>query len=220
MPPRRPAPPLPARPDKWYLGDGSGAVAVYGQGLGHGQLDPEPKFLFADVAGRDDFPGIQFRGAGKVRTIELEERAPRVVGPVTVTPYRVDHASGAPAFALRVDCGGRALTYSGDTAWTESLVDAARDTELFVCEAYVFERQVKYHLDYRTLERERPRLTCRRIVLTHMSDDMLAHASKAARRMVRVPPARGQRSRPGRRCAGRRASRAARTRRCKVSSCA
>jgi ribonuclease BN (tRNA processing enzyme) len=112
--------------------------------------------------------------------VELQERVPHVVGPVTVTPYLVDHASGAPPFALRVQLGGKTITYSGDTAWTDSLVDAARDADLFVCEAYLFDRQVKYHLDYRTLERERARLTCRRIVLTHMSDDMLRRRAESA----------------------------------------
>jgi ribonuclease BN (tRNA processing enzyme) len=102
------------------------------------------------------------------------------LGPVTVTPYLVDHASGAPPFALRVACGGSVITYSGDTAWTESLVDAVRDADLFVCEAYVFDRQVKYHLDHATLARERARLECRRIVLTHMSEDMLRRRDEAA----------------------------------------
>jgi len=95
-----------------------------------------------------------------------------------VTPYAVEHPSGAPPFALRVQCAGRVVTYSGDTAWTESLVDAARGADLFVCEAYVFERRVKFHMDYRTLERERARLDCRRVVLTHMSPDMLARTGE------------------------------------------
>ena len=66
------------------------------------------------------------------------------------------------------------LAYSGDTAWTETLLDVARDADLFVCEAYVYEKPVRYHLDYRTLAAHRDRLGCRRLVLTHMSEDMLA----------------------------------------------
>jgi hypothetical protein len=33
---------------------------------------------------------------------------------------------------------------------------------------------VKYHLDYRTLMQHRAELGCRRLVLTHLSEDMLA----------------------------------------------
>jgi ribonuclease BN (tRNA processing enzyme) len=129
---------------------------------------------------------VLFPGSTKVTRrfaldfVELEEHVPVPLGPVTVTPYLVDHASGAPPFALRVACGGRVVTYSGDTAWTESLADAARDADLFVCEAYVFDRPVKFHLDHATLARERARLHCRRIVLTHMSEDMLRRRDDAA----------------------------------------
>ena len=106
--------------------------------------------------------------------LELPERVPSRVGPVDVTPFAVVHASGAPACALRVEYGGRVIAYSGDTEWTESLVDVARGADVFVCEAYFFEKKVRYHLDYRTLRAERARLECARLVLTHMSDDMLA----------------------------------------------
>jgi ribonuclease BN (tRNA processing enzyme) len=92
-----------------------------------------------------------------------------------VTPYPVVHPSGAPPFALRLEAEGRVLAYSGDTEWTDTLLDAARHADLFVCEAYTFERPIKYHLDYATLATHRPHLDCKRIVLTHPSDDMLAH---------------------------------------------
>jgi hypothetical protein len=36
-----------------------------------------------------------------------------------VTAFTVIHGSGAPAFALRVECDGVTVGYSGDTAWTE-----------------------------------------------------------------------------------------------------
>jgi len=71
------------------------------------------------------------------------------------------------------------ITYSGDTEWTESLVEAARGADLFVCEAYFFEKKVEYHLDYQTLRENRQRLDCRRVVLTHMSADMLSRLSEA-----------------------------------------
>ena len=123
---------------------------------------------------------VFFPGSSKVdrrfavEFVELRERVPALVGPATVIPFVVEHASGAPAYGLRVEYGGKVITYSGDTEWTESLVDVARGADVFVCEAYFFEKKVRYHLDYRTLRAERARLGCTRLVLTHMSDDMLA----------------------------------------------
>ena len=104
---------------------------------------------------------------------EWEDRKARNVGPVSATPFEVDHPSGAPAYALRVSAGGKTIAYSGDTAWCPAVVDAARGADLLVAEAYMHSRQVKFHLDYATLLRERAQLECSRIILTHMSSDVL-----------------------------------------------
>ncbi len=105
--------------------------------------------------------------------VELAEGAATVVGPLSVTAYGVAHSSGAPSYALRVACEGKVIAYSGDTEWTDSLVQAAREADLFICEAYFFEKKVRYHLDYQTLIDHRAELGCRRLILTHMNDDLV-----------------------------------------------
>ena len=113
--------------------------------------------------------------AFEIRYLELAERTPCKLGPATVTPFEVVHRSGAPSFALRVQYGGKVLAYSGDTEWTNSLIDAARGADLFVCECNDFDQPQSGHLDYRTLAEKRSQLECARLVLTHMGDDVLAH---------------------------------------------
>jgi ribonuclease BN (tRNA processing enzyme) len=110
--------------------------------------------------------------------IELAALVASPVGPVMVTPFPVVHVSGAPSYALRVEYAGKIITYSGDTEWTETLVEAARGADLFICEATSFDKKIKYHLDYRTLRAQRERLECRRLVLTHMSEHTLTHLDK------------------------------------------
>lgn len=107
--------------------------------------------------------------------VETQAGIPCSVGPTIVTPFAAQHASGAPSYILRVEYGGKVITYSGDTEWTDALVDAARGADLFVCEAYFYDKMIKYHLDYQTLRQHRERLECRRLILTHMSRDMLDH---------------------------------------------
>lgn len=127
------------------------------------------------------FPGstrVERRFA--VDYVELAERVPTPVTAARVTAFAVEHPSGAPAYALRLDYGGRTLTYSGDTEWTDALVDAARDADCFVCEAYTFDRKLRFHLDYTTLHAEAPRFGARRIILTHMGPSMLARRAEAA----------------------------------------
>ena len=108
-----------------------------------------------------------------VRFAELTDRVTLPLGEISVTPFGVVHASGAPPFALRVAGGGKIVAYSGDTEWTDSLIDAARGADLFIAEAYFFEKTVKFHLDLATLLRHRAELDCRRLIVTHMSEDML-----------------------------------------------
>jgi ribonuclease BN (tRNA processing enzyme) len=126
------------------------------------------------------FPGssrVQQKFA--LQITELAERTPTPIGELQVTALPVVHASGAPPYALRVECGGKVIAYSGDTEWTETLIAAADGADVFVCEAYFFEKPIKYHLDYRTVMAQRTRLRCRRLVLTHMSDDMLARRAES-----------------------------------------
>jgi ribonuclease BN (tRNA processing enzyme) len=108
-----------------------------------------------------------------------EERATHVAG-VEVTSYAVAHSSGAPAYALRMKCADRVIAYSGDTEWVPALADAARDADLFICEAYTYETRVRYHLSYGDLRTHGTELNARRIVLTHPGPDLLAHSSLLA----------------------------------------
>lgn len=92
-----------------------------------------------------------------------------------MTPYPVVHGqSGGPFLAYRVEAEGRTLAYSADTEWTETLIPLAHDADLFIAEAYMYEKAVKNHLSLKTLEQHLPAIGAKRLVLTHMSDDMLS----------------------------------------------
>ena len=120
------------------------------------------------------FPGSsEVRRRFEVRVREHTDRRPHDTGRCTVTPYEVRHASGAPAYALRVSGRTGTVAYSGDTEWTGALVDASAGADLFLCEGYA-PAPVKWHLDLASLAANRERLTCRRLVLTHMSPSALA----------------------------------------------
>ena len=44
-----------------------------------------------------------------------------------------------PCFAIRITYNGKVLVYSGDTSYCESLVDLAKDADIFLCEATICE---------------------------------------------------------------------------------
>jgi ribonuclease BN (tRNA processing enzyme) len=71
------------------------------------------------------------------RTFHLSEYAPDTpfeIGKLAITPTRVPHYK-LETYAFRVQSNGAVLAYSGDSAPSPELVEAARDADLFVCEA-------------------------------------------------------------------------------------
>src|SRR3546814_1984922 len=88
----------------------------------------------------------------------------------------VDGQPGGPFFSYRIEAAGRVIAYTGDTEWTETLVDIGRDADLLIAEAYFRDKAVPYHLDLATLELNLERIRPKRLILTHMSEDMLRRA--------------------------------------------
>lgn len=109
-----------------------------------------------------------------LQVVELEADARRDFGPVAVTPFLMKHPCGAPPYALRVELGGKTVTYTGDTEWVETLIPAAQGADLLIAEAYFHDKPVRFHLNFETVQQNRERLGARRIVITHMSPDMLS----------------------------------------------
>ncbi len=110
---------------------------------------------------------------------EVEIGKPTSLLGMTVMAFPVVHDDRAgPCLAYRIEVDNQILCFSGDTEWTETLVDAARNADLFICECYTFERTTKAHLSYAVLREHLPRIAAKRVVLTHMSSDMLSHIAE------------------------------------------
>lgn len=109
---------------------------------------------------------------------EVEIGKPNTIGDLRVTPFIVRHADNAgPCLAYRIEVEGKTICYSGDTEWTDALIEAAHGADLFICECYMFEKVVRAHLSFSTLREKLPRIGAKRVILTHMSDDMLSQLS-------------------------------------------
>lgn len=123
---------------------------------------------------------ILFAGSSKIdhgfdlELVELAPRSPATFDGVQVTAFPAAHFSGAPSYSLRVEVDGKTFVYSGDTQWTDTLIEASADADLFACECYVFDTDVPLHNSYARIMENRSRMTCKRIIVTHMSQDMLS----------------------------------------------
>lgn len=121
------------------------------------------------------FPGSA--DTGRRFAVEVTELTPggvSTVAGVGARTWEVDHPSGAPPLALRLEIDGAVVAYIGDTAWTDDLVAVADGADLLIAEAYYYDKTIPYHLRHADLASHRDELTSERILLTHMSADMLA----------------------------------------------
>lgn len=110
---------------------------------------------------------------------EVKIGMPSEFGALQATPFHVQHDDKAgPCLAYRMELEGKILSYSGDTEWTDTLIEVARGADLFVCECYMFEKVVRAHLSLSTLRDKLPAVGAKRVILTHMSDDMLSRGSE------------------------------------------
>ncbi len=122
---------------------------------------------------------VFFPGSSKItqkfpiHIIELEPKHRWTYNEISVHPFEACHPSGDTAFALRLEIGGKSIAFTGDTQWCETLVPALSKADLLIAEAYFYEKPIKYHLNYQTLKDHLRTLEPGKLLLTHMSKDML-----------------------------------------------
>jgi ribonuclease BN (tRNA processing enzyme)/GNAT superfamily N-acetyltransferase len=127
------------------------------------------------------FPGSwSSRKPFELELVELSERPAELAAGARVQAWPVVHTPGSSPHAVRLTWGDVSVSYSGDTEWTDALVDVADAADLFVAEAYTCDKPVRFHLSFADIARERARLRCRRLVLTHLGPEMLANLHRAA----------------------------------------
>ncbi len=85
----------------------------------------------------------------------------------TISSCAVSHGRQSAACALRIEMADRAIAYSGDTQWDDSLIELAKGTDLFICECCNYDEPSPSHLDYLTLKQHLAELATARIILTH-----------------------------------------------------
>jgi len=119
----------------------------------------------------------------ELRFLTYSEPEPVSVNGITATPFVVSHPSGSTSYALRIETGGKTIAFSGDTEWVKTLVSAAQDADLFICECFGFDGDTPYHMNWTTISQNLPHLTAKQIMLTHMGPEMLAQKTsiKASR---------------------------------------
>ncbi len=121
------------------------------------------------------FPGSMRRDYRfELSLMELGSYETRDFGTFQVSSYLAEHGEAAGvAHAYRITTEGIAVAYTGDTAWTDRLIDAGQEADLFIAEAYTYEPKGIFHLDVLTLLEKYALINPRQIILTHMGPEVL-----------------------------------------------
>lgn len=114
----------------------------------------------------------------QLRYEELRAGVVHPAGSVRVRPFAVPHAAELSCFGYRIEVADRAIVYSGDSAWTDEFLAQARGADLFLCECSTYETRLDIHISYPEIAARAKELGCRRLVLTHLGREPLAHLAE------------------------------------------
>jgi ribonuclease BN (tRNA processing enzyme) len=102
-----------------------------------------------------------------------EEDSPFEIGPFVVSPYVMTHV-GVKALGYRIEAGGVALAYTGDTGPCDEVIELARNADVFLAEATYQDSSnlMPFHLSARQAGEIAQQADVRRLVLTHLTPDL------------------------------------------------
>jgi ribonuclease BN (tRNA processing enzyme) len=102
-----------------------------------------------------------------------------------VSTIGMSHSHTERCLGYRIRSGGKTIAVTGDTGWCRSLVTLSADADLLLIECTAYSTESPDHLSYLQIAAHRNELKARRIILTHVGEELLRHA-----RRVRLPIAR------------------------------
>ena len=126
------------------------------------------------------YGGSPARELPPVRFHILEPGRPTTVEGCRVLPFRVPHQRQEISLGLKIQLAGKQILYSGDSAWCELFVEHARGVDLFLCECSFYDQGTGDHVRYVELLKALPRLECKKLVLAHLGEEMLARRKELA----------------------------------------
>lgn len=118
------------------------------------------------------YPNSMLSQKLKINFKEYPDNKVLIIDHIKILAVPVMHKQGTLPHGFRITIGSTVISYSGDTEWTPALEELAKDADLFICECNFFGRDVEGHMNYKTLSEKVPSLAYKRILLTHLGDEM------------------------------------------------
>lgn len=135
-------------------------IKIYGPSGTRSVLDQLFRLLFPEADAAPLFEYFEY-GQGMTSTDTL-----------SILALHASHVPETHPHSVRIAFRNKIIAFSGDTAWHDGLIGLSAKADIFLCECTNM-HPVRNHMSYMELLAHRDLLTPRRMILTHMDDDML-----------------------------------------------
>jgi ribonuclease BN (tRNA processing enzyme) len=92
---------------------------------------------------------------------------------VEIEAFEAIHSKKTNPHSLRISFNNIVIAFSGDTEWYDGLLALSSGVDIFICECSAVTK-APIHMSYQQLLKHKSEIRAKRIILTHMGDDVLA----------------------------------------------
>ena len=124
------------------------------------------------------FYSMEIAASAPIRFIEYATEQLVEIGSLRLIPFPAIHSRETNPHSLRLEQDNQVIAFSGDTQWTDHLIGVSEGADLFLCEASSFDRPIRNHTSVKDLLENRARIHAKRIVLTHLGEEVLTHLAQ------------------------------------------
>jgi isopentenyl phosphate kinase/phosphoribosyl 1,2-cyclic phosphodiesterase len=140
--------------------------------------------LFSSLYENEAIKSLPF----EIRYYEIDPMTPLMKDNLKVTAYSMNHTPEAQGY--RIQLGTKTIAYTGDTGWTENLVNLIKGVQLAIVECNFFESKFESHLNW--YEVEKLYSLAERTVVIHLGAEVVKKLSSLVLNKGVIIPLEGQ----------------------------
>lgn len=124
--------------------------------------------LYPEILGKIESFDLFFEEFSLEKSLKIKE--------IIIEALPVIHSPESNPHGLRISFGSKTIAFSGDTEWSDNLYLLSKNSDLFICECNYLDGMRKGHLSHEVLVNKKPKIETRRMLLTHMGEQMIEHS--------------------------------------------
>lgn len=105
--------------------------------------------------------------------IEFKDKSWLTTEDLSVYAEKVKHSPPSIPYGVKLRIEDYVIGFSGDTEWTDALIELADGADLFICECNNYQSESPGHLSYKIIQEKLKLLKADRIYLSHMNTEVL-----------------------------------------------